>query len=485
MNIFKKSSISTKPQNAEGFLNKTFQNIEDIYLVSNFFVESIERAKEINAGRVSVNYRKDKQIIRVNVGRLEVVSLSEKGLLIVMHYPALSEKFREYLEGNWQYNEDRPTAYNVLRGSCRMRFSPEDLIKFYPTLREANDHLIALAALTGNNPWLSSNDDETIETLYSYKNNSNVELTNSTKAKISKKKSTEKRKILSIQTLLQEVSNDKNIKFDYKEIETLKNQMKKLPEIEYDILNIRYSIEAESTGQNITLQSIGDKYSLTRERIRQIEQQAVKKLRILFNAETKPHSEIPFDFLNNKTCKFLIKNNIETIGDLLKMTKQQLIEELKIDNKSLLDIEEMLISFGYRLKQNHENELNLIKLSTRLKNVLIENNLTKTQDFLEYPLDEFEYLTNIGEKSLNELFLLRKELEENLLSETEPVHNQNNVTEADYIKEVVSVEVKTNENLEPIIEIRIPEEFAEDLVLGDVEAISAIIRKIEEKVYNL
>ena len=117
MNIFKKSSISTKPQNAEGFLNKTFQNIEDIYLVSNFFIESIERAKEINAGRVSVNYRTDKQIIRVNVGRLEVVSLSEKGLLIVMHYPALSEKFREYLESNWQYNEDRPTAYNVLRGS--------------------------------------------------------------------------------------------------------------------------------------------------------------------------------------------------------------------------------------------------------------------------------------------------------------------------------------------------------------------------------
>ena len=73
-----------------------------------------------------------------------MLSQSSKGLLVVMHYPALSTKFRELLDSNWQYNEDRPTAYKAIRGSCRMRFQPDQIRTHYKTLREANDHLISL-----------------------------------------------------------------------------------------------------------------------------------------------------------------------------------------------------------------------------------------------------------------------------------------------------------------------------------------------------
>ena len=57
------------------------------------------------------------------------------------------------------------------------------------------------------------------------------------------------------------------------EIESLLNE---LTPRESDILKMRFGIE---DGENLTLEEIGSKYKITRERVRQIEQAAVKKLR--------------------------------------------------------------------------------------------------------------------------------------------------------------------------------------------------------------
>ena len=57
------------------------------------------------------------------------------------------------------------------------------------------------------------------------------------------------------------------------EIEILLND---LTSRESDILKLRFGIE---DGENLTLEKIGSKYKITRERVRQIEQTAVKKLR--------------------------------------------------------------------------------------------------------------------------------------------------------------------------------------------------------------
>ena len=76
MDTINKSHINKKTKNAAEFLSKMFDNNEDIGLIANFFTESIEKAKQIDSTKVSVNYRTDKQIIRLNVGRLEVLSQS-------------------------------------------------------------------------------------------------------------------------------------------------------------------------------------------------------------------------------------------------------------------------------------------------------------------------------------------------------------------------------------------------------------------------
>ena len=477
MDIINKSYISKKPKNAAEFLSKIFESNEDIGLIANFFTESIEKAKQIDSTKFSVNYRTDKQIIRLNVGRLEVLSQSSKGLLVVMHYPALSTKFRELLDSNWQYNEDRPTAYKAIRGSCRMRFQPDQIRTHYKTLREANDHLISLAAFTGNNPWIKSNNEETVRTLYSYKNNSYKNFENKTI-----KKDLINKKILDINDLITKITDEKITQYNSEELDYLKSLMQKLSDIEYDIINVRYSVDSKTSGSQITLQDLGNKYNLTRERIRQIEKDAIDKLAILYRHNISINSEIPFNLLKNKTCKFLIQHKFETIEDLVKSSRQALNHDLKIDKKSLKDIEHMLNLFGFMLSDRNQDMINFDKLSARLKNVLIENNLKTVDSLLNYPVEEFEYLTNLGEKTLQELQTYRNELFAS--SNIQLPEKQSMPKESSSDGANINVQINTNANLEAEISLKFTEEIAEDLIMGDVETIALIIRKIEENLYE-
>ena len=48
----------------------------------------------------------------------------------------------------------------------------------------------------------------------------------------------------------------------------------------------------------------------------------------------------------------------------------------------------------------------------------------------------------------------------------------------------INVQINTNANLEAEISLKFTEEIAEDLIMGDVETIALIIRKIEENLYE-
>ena len=63
-------------------------------------------------------------------------------------------------------------------------------------------------------------------------------------------------------------------------LESLKLLLESLPEREYYILEHRFGL-GENKRQ--TLETIGKKFNLTRERIRQIEKEALKKLRKMFD----------------------------------------------------------------------------------------------------------------------------------------------------------------------------------------------------------
>ena len=95
-------SLGKNIRTAEDLLKALFTS-EESQVVSKFIKESIEYAEKLDKEKVSVSYRKDKKIIRVNVGRLEVVSLSRNGLLIVLDYASLFDELKEMLDGNWQY----------------------------------------------------------------------------------------------------------------------------------------------------------------------------------------------------------------------------------------------------------------------------------------------------------------------------------------------------------------------------------------------
>ncbi|WP_288694006.1 RNA polymerase sigma factor RpoD/SigA [uncultured Brachyspira sp.] len=92
---------------------------------------------------------------------------------------------------------------------------------------------------------------------------------------------------------LVDVVEDKNSKAvedilsDKELTEELKIAMEELSDIEKEIINARYGLDQEKK----TLKEVGDKYSFTKERIRQIEKKALKKM------HSKRYSSLK-DFLN-------------------------------------------------------------------------------------------------------------------------------------------------------------------------------------------
>jgi RNA polymerase primary sigma factor len=72
-------------------------------------------------------------------------------------------------------------------------------------------------------------------------------------------------------------------KFDH---ELIRKLVQKLPKREEKILRLRFGLDG---GEEQTLEEVGEKFGLTRERIRQIQNEAFKKLRVLMeNPEALP-----------------------------------------------------------------------------------------------------------------------------------------------------------------------------------------------------
>ena len=124
----------------------------------------------------------------------------------------------------------------------------------------------------------------------------------------------------------------------------------------------------------------------------------------------------------------------------------------------------------------------MINYQLALKNVLIENNLKTVDSLLNYPVEEFEYLTNLGEKTLQELQTYRNELAAS--SNIQLPEKQSMPKESSSDGANINVQINTNANLEAEISLKFTEEIAEDLIMGDVETIALIIRKIEENLYE-
>ena len=97
-----------------------------------------------------------------------------------------------------------------------------------------------------------------------------------------------------------------------------------LDEREVDMVNKRYGLDEETNEFGLTLEEIAEEYNLTRERIRQILEEVIEKLRFYFKNEDVADEEIPLVFFSNDIKKFLKSNDLIKITDILEYTSQEL-----------------------------------------------------------------------------------------------------------------------------------------------------------------
>ena len=646
-------NLSGSVDSAEELLNSLF-NKDQAKIIAKFINESIDYAESLDSSKVSVSYRKNKKIIRVNVGRLEVVSLSNKGLLVVLDYSLLFDELKEMLEASWQYPEDRPTAYSVLEHSCRIRLDPENLQSFYKIFRKANNDLITKAVKTGKNVWTSADSKDTRKVLDAYsignyettkleppkeylfneegkincdfkefikklssvvlptdeenkgallslgglegkKYNQKVldiahrnvrlfrsklvpliaegdlsddELTLITeemigglmsairnfntsydyklstyaefvlrqrktrgiskviqnritskfditiglgliekgffeykkvygeypnnklwveslmpiiKERISiegsrkDRKEAKHQKRLGINKLYKKLFETEDLEFEEDSIlSDLEEYLTRLTNQEKDIINSRYGISDEVHEYGETLASVGDRYDLTRERIRQLENIAMAKLRFIIKNKDGGNGELPKELFKDRTLVFLKKNQISYIHQLIKLSKQEINYVYGQSKLVLDDLSDFVKLSGFELVEKNDDDVDFEQLSNRSKNVLLKNNLVKIDSLLAINEDSYEYFTGLGEKSINELKNYVKNLKKN---SPEIINDGDN-------EEAIRVKIYSNENLISRVSIDISEDLADDLLMGEVESIAQLIKAVEDELYN-
>jgi len=79
------------------------------------------------------------------------------------------------------------------------------------------------------------------------------------------------------------------------EVETVESLLSLLDDRDAKILRMRYGID---NGDPMTLKEIGERVNLSRERVRQIENEALKKLYVILNSTTEQRKEVGIDEFN-------------------------------------------------------------------------------------------------------------------------------------------------------------------------------------------
>ena len=81
----------------------------------------------------------------------------------------------------------------------------------------------------------------------------------------------------------------------------------------------------ESFEYGLTLEEIGQDYDVTRERIRQIINDAVSKIRYYFKDQDLESDDIPLVFFPNNVKRFLKNNNLLLFSNILDKIKRDLM----------------------------------------------------------------------------------------------------------------------------------------------------------------
>jgi len=279
---------------------------------------------------------------------------------------------------------------------------------------------------------------------------------------------------LGINKLYKKLFKTEDLEFEQDSTLTdLEDFLTRLTDQEKDIINSRYGISDEIHEYGETLASVGERYDLTRERIRQLENIAMAKLRFIMKNKDGGDGELPKELFKDKTLVFLKKNQIRYIHQLIKLSQQE-IQYVYGQGKSVIDdLSDFVKLSGFELVEKNDDDVDFELLSNRSKNVLLKNNLVKIESLLAVNEDSYENFTGLGEKSINELKGYVKNLKDS---------NPEITTDDD--KDDIKVKIYSNENLISRVSIDISEDLADDLLMGEVESIAQLIKAVEDELYN-
>ena len=195
-----------------------------------------------------------------------------------------------------------------------------------------------------------------------------------------------------------------NFEFNYAEVK------KRLTPKEQNIIDMRFR-------QEKTLQEVGKEFDVTKERIRQIENRALKKLRIQKDK-----------FYNSEEKLYLLdkEKEEEIIEETKKKINRQYVLEYFKENLDDAELLEEIVSIIISNKKNKDNKDNIesveecgggvdsisiekLNLSTRPYNALRRLGFTKVGD-LPRNREYYEKVRNLGVKSINEIVSKLNEL---------------------------------------------------------------------------
>lgn len=226
------------------------------------------------------------------------------------------------------------------------------------------------------------------------------------------------------------------IKFEEKIIQEFIKKIKIIAESvlndrEFDFFSTRYnlnSISEKNTIKKITLQEIGDKHGLTRERVRQVEKSSLKKIKSILirfpSGEITENYLVPIPETSaeaggsrgiSKIGRRFIDNEIYVLGQL-ESSGLLNIPIKDLPNHSFFNglNESVVLKYFYSYFPDFYDAKSLDylyasnQLSVRSFNALKNAGMVKIGDVL---IDELEFINNLGSKSIEEIINLYNLLE--------------------------------------------------------------------------
>ena len=209
------------------------------------------------------------------------------------------------------------------------------------------------------------------------------------------------------------IGSDITVEPSYEDKLRLESAIENLDGREIDVIYKRFGLHNESFEYGLTLEEIGQDYDVTRERIRQIINDAVSKIRYYFKDQDLESDDIPLVFFPNNVKRFLKNNNLLLFSNILDKTKRDL---MLLDGGTKTTVDKLIEIFGtlgVHFESTKKGEINFDELSIRAQNALRRQKIFLEEELLNLNEKKLGVMPNLGKKTINEILKFQDKLRNN------------------------------------------------------------------------